>query len=182
MSETLSKDLFRYSRSTSLSSCVKQFMGNPSFRFLVVLRICKNTSLINPLGIFFRLYYKRLRIKFGFQIPFQTSIGAGLFLGHFGGIVINQKTVIGENCNISHGVTLGQVNRGPAKGYPVIGDRVWIGPNSVIVGNVKIGNDALIAPLSYVIEDVPDKAVVMGNPAKIVSYNGSEGYVNNILQ
>jgi serine O-acetyltransferase len=96
--------------------------------------------------------------------------------------VINHKAVIGEDCNIAQGVTIGIVNRGTNKGCPVVGNRVWIGANAVIVGSIKIGNDALIAPLSYVIEDVPEKAVIMGNPAKVVSLNGSEGYVNNILQ
>ncbi len=66
-------------------------------------------------------------------------------------------------------------------GCPVIGDRVWIGANAVVVGRITIGDDVLIAPLSFVNFDVPDKAVVAGNPAKIINYNGSEGYVNYII-
>jgi serine O-acetyltransferase len=60
-------------------------------------------------------------------------------------------------------------------------DRVWIGANAVVVGKITIGNDVLIAPLTYVNFDLPDKAVVAGNPAKIVNYNGSFGYVNDIV-
>jgi serine O-acetyltransferase len=71
------------------------------------------------------------------------------------------------------------VNRGSKTGAPSLGNRVWVGANAVIVGNIHISDDALIAPLTYVNMDVPAKAVVMGNPGKIVSYEGSEGYVNH---
>ncbi|MGL2966877.1 serine O-acetyltransferase [Flavobacterium sp. XGLA_31] len=94
--------------------------------------------------------------------------------------MINQNVILGENCNVSQGVTLGNVSRGKLKGTPTIGDRVWIGANAVVVGNIKIGDDVLIAPLSYVNFDVPDKAVVAGNPAVIVNYNTSAGYLKNL--
>lgn len=53
------------------------------------------------------------------------------------------------NCNIHKGVTIGQENRGKRQGTPIIGDNVWIGMNVTIVGNIKIGNDVLIAPNTY---------------------------------
>lgn len=77
---------------------------------------------------------------YGISIPYNTRIGSGLYIGHFGGIVVNSEAVIGKNCNIHHGVTIGQANRGDKKGYPVIGDRVFIGPGAVvIIGKVKVG-------------------------------------------
>lgn len=102
-------------------------------------------------------------------------------MAHYGNIVINSNVVIGENCNIAQGVTLGNTKRGKNIGNPTIGNRVWIGANSVVVGGITVGNDVLIAPLSLVNFNIPDKAVVAGNPAKIINYNGSEGYVNNII-
>jgi serine O-acetyltransferase len=149
---------------------------------MVIHRLCNKFSSLHPIGVIARLWHKRLKVKFGFQIPHTTQILAGFFLGHYGGIVINQNSKIGYNCNIAQGVTIGQVNRGERQGYPTLGDRVWIGANSVIVGNITIGNDVLIAPLTLVNFDVPDKAVVIGNPAKIVSYEGSIGYVNNLVR
>ena len=96
-------------------------------------------------------------------------------------IVINNKSILGDNCNIHQGVTIGNVNRGKNIGCPVIGNRVWIGANAVVVGGITIGNDVLIAPLSFVNFDIPDNAVVAGNPAKIINYKGSEGYVNYLV-
>jgi len=159
---------------------VKSFFSNPEFRYMFYFRNCKTYSSKNPLGLIFRLLLNLNKGKYGIQIPISTKIGRGFKLNHFGGIIINQNAVIGENCNVSQGVTIGNVSRGKLEGCPSIGDRVWIGANSVIVGKIKIGNDVLIAPLSYINFDVPDNAVVMGNPAKIVSFNSSKGYLKNI--
>jgi len=90
---------------------------------------------------------------------------------------MNRHAVFGNNCNISQGVTIGVSGRGEKRGVPVIGNNVYIGVNAVIVGKIKVGNNALIAANSLVNKDVPDNAVVMGVPAEIVNYNGSEGYV-----
>ncbi len=175
----LTQDHVRYTRGKQ--SVLKTFLFNPGFRFMVVVRGCQRFGKFHPAGILFRLWFRRLRVKYGYQVPFSTKIGAGLFLGHFGSIVVNKGTVIGRNCNLAQGVTIGQVNRGKQQGCPVIGDRVWIGANAVVVGGITIGNDVLIAPLTFVNFDVPDKAVVVGNPGQIINYNGSEGYVNDLV-
>jgi Serine acetyltransferase len=60
------------------------------------------------------------------------------------------KLKLAKNCNIAQGVTIAQANRGRNEGVPEIGDEVWIGPNAVIVGKIKIGNNVLIAPNAYV--------------------------------
>ena len=152
--------------------------SNPCFRHMVWFRICSMTSLYNPLGLMARLLLKVNQTLYGFQIPHTTSIGKGLFLAHYGTIVINPNAVIGENCNIAQGVTIGRVNSGNLKGSPVIGNRVWIGPNAVLVGKIHIGNDVFIAPLSFVNVDVPDGCMVIGNPARIIENKTSEGYIN----
>lgn len=92
--------------------------------------------------------------------------------------MINLKSRIGKNCNISQGVTLGVVNRGENKGYPTIGDDVYIGPGAKIVGSVNIGNNVAIGANCVVTKDVPDNSVVVGIPGKVISQNGSQGYVN----
>lgn len=64
----------------------------------------------------------------------------------------------------------------------MIGNRVWIGTNAVVVGNIVIGDDVLIAPNAYVNFNVPSHSVVVGNPAKIISReNAVEGYINNCV-
>ncbi|MEM0542007.1 hypothetical protein WFZ85_05235 [Flavobacterium sp. j3] len=120
--------------------------------------------------------------KFGFQIPSNTIIGKGLYFSHFGTVVINENAIIGQNCNINHNVTIGRQNRGAKKGSPTIGNCVWFGTGSVVVGKISIGNNVLIAPNSYVNFDVPSNSIVVGNPAKIIeNKNATEGYINQQL-
>ena len=76
------------------------------------------------------------------------------------------------------GCTIGRENRGKRKGAPQIGNCVSVGINSTIVGNIKIGNNVLIAPNSFVNFDVPDNSVVIGNPGVIHhKENATEGYI-----
>ena len=102
------------------------------------------------------------------QIPARTRVGEGLYIGHLGRVIIHPDAILGKNINIGTGVTIGAENRGKRKGAPQLGDNCWFGTNAVIVGNVKIGSDVLVAPLSFVNFDVPDHSVVIGNPGKII--------------
>lgn len=116
--------------------------------------------------------------KLGIDIPPETKIGSGLYIGHFGGIIVNEKTIIGKNCNISQGVTMGKANRGENEGYPTLGDNIYIGPGAKIVGAVTIGNNVAIGANCVVTKNIPDDSVVVGVPRKIISQKGSKGYVN----
>lgn len=128
---------------------------------------------------FARSMLKHYKYKFGISIPYETEIGSGFYIGHFGGIVVSGKSIIGKNFNISHGVTLGMANRGPNKGYPSIGDNVYIGPGAKIVGAIMIGNNVAIGANCVVTKNIPDNAVVIGVPGRIISYNGASGYIDN---
>jgi serine O-acetyltransferase len=153
---------------------------NPNLHFIYILRKSQKYRGKLVLGFFWKIVLRHFQIKYGFQIYPETQIGEGIYLGHWGSLVINPKAKIGKNCNIAQGVTIGQQNRGKNEGFPEIGDEVWIGPNVVIVGGIKIGNNVLIAPNSYVNFDVPSNSVVMGNPAQILpNENAAEGYINN---
>jgi serine O-acetyltransferase len=176
------QDFGRYVKSKNSLNWFWIFMSSPGYRFMIFYRVCNKTSKSNPIGLLARIWYKRLQVKYGYQIPFTAKIGKGLFLGHFGNIVINQGVSMGENCNIAQGVTLGYISVGDKKGCPKIGDRVWIGANAVVVGNISIGNDVLIAPLTFVNFDVPEGSTVMGNPGKIINSKGSAGYIKNLVE
>ena len=130
-----------------------------------------------------RLIYRTVKFLWHIEIPYSTRIGKGLYVGHPFCITINPNATIGDNCNIHKGVTIGQENRGKRKGSPTIGNCVWIGINSTIVGNIKIGDDVLIAPNTYVNIDIPSHSVVFGNPC-IVKHkdNATEGYINNTVK
>lgn len=135
-----------------------------------------------PFRLFYRVIYSYFRKKNMIDLPLDTKIGEGLYIGRPYCITINPKAVIGKNVNIHKGVTIGQENRGQRKGAPIIGNSVWIGVNSAIVGNVYIGDDVLIAPNSYVNCDVPSHSVVFGNPC-IIKYkeNATKGYINRTI-
>lgn len=105
------------------------------------------------------------------HIEVGAKIGPGFYLGHRGGVWINPMSQLGENCNISQGVVIGAA--GSDVRAPVIGDRVWIGPHAVITGPLRVGNDCVIGANTLVVADVPDKAVVVGVPGRILSYSGS---------
>lgn len=133
-------------------------------------------------NVFNKAIYRVLQFLYHVEIPYKVTIGKGLYIGHPYGITINPRAVIGDNCNIHKGVTIGQENRGKRKGVPVIGNLVWIGVNATVVGGCKIGNDVLIAPNAFVNVDVPNHSIVFGNPCIIKHKdNATEGYINNVV-
>lgn len=152
----------------------------PQYKIMKWKRRCEKWKNNKLVYIMVWSVYRRIQIRYNVDIPAQTRIGAGFKIEHIGGIVINPSVVIGKNCNIYNGVTLGKEKRGSRVGNPVIGDEVWIGANSVIVGAVHIGNDVMIAPGAFVNFDVPDHSIVLGNPAKIIHRdNATEAYIKD---
>lgn len=175
-------DLYRHmSGCSDFKTALRGYRISPGFRFMFWLRLAAATRTSSGLWqlvhLFSRLMHKHYRFKYGISIPYNTPIGAGFYVGHFGGIVVNEATVIGRNCNISQGVTIGQVNRGSRQGVPVIGDGVYIGPGAKIIGRITIGNGCAIGANAVVTRDLPDNAVAVGIPAHVISYAGAEGYV-----
>ena len=165
------------------NSDLKRYRGGVDYFIKKFLYFFRKTQFekFRLLRLYYRLRFKMLKQKRGIEIPSDAKIGKGLYLGHAYNITIKSNAVIGENCNIHKGVTIGQENRGRRKGAPIIGNQVWIGINATIVGKVKIGDDVLIAPNSYVNCDVPDHTVVIGNPCILHHRdNATEGYINNL--
>ena len=113
----------------------------------------------------------------GISLPPECEIGDGLYIGHFGSIVLAREARIGYNCSMAQNVTIGLAGRGDERGAPTIGNRVFIGAHSVIVGPIEIGADAMICAGSVVTRSVPPRAVVVGNPARVISYEGSFEHV-----
>lgn len=102
----------------------------------------------------------------GITLPLEARIGPGLRIYHFGNIVIHSQAVIGRNCTLRHGVTIG--DRVPDGPTPVIGDDVDFGAYAQVLGNVHIGNGAKIGAMTVVLRDVPAGATAVGVPARIL--------------
>ncbi|MFI5013269.1 MAG: serine O-acetyltransferase, partial [Hyphomicrobiales bacterium] len=152
----------------------------PSFQALVVYRIShwlsrftrRKSLLVFPLIVVDLLMRRLMEIVSNIHISPLARIGPGLFMPHFGGILIGSGVVIGAHCEIFHNVTLG---RSTPRGtdVPRLGDRVYLGPGAMLFGGIEVGDDVYVAANSVLARSVPDRACVVGNPSKIVSRNGS---------
>lgn len=176
-------DLYRYTGKVSVSIFLKNILFNPGYKYTFILRITQNLKnsgiLCLPLYVISRILLNHYTYKYGISIPYNTKISAGFYIGHFGGIVVNHKAVIGINCNISQGVTIGETYGGKNPGVPVLGDNVYIGPGAKIIGGITVGNNVAIGANCVLTKSLPDDAVAVGIPGEILSYNGSGRYINN---
>jgi serine O-acetyltransferase len=114
----------------------------------------------------------RLRAKWGISIQRRARIGAGFYIGHFGGIFVSDLATIGENCNISQDVTIGTVGKGAHRGAPTIGNDVYIAPGAKVNGKIRIGNNVKIGPNAVVTHNIPDGALVHVRPMQVVVFPG----------
>ncbi len=119
-----------------------------------------------PLNVLYYLLDKLAIICWGIHIHPDAEIGGGLYIGHYGGIIIG-RVRMGEDCNIAQQVTMGMRADG-VPGVPQIGNRVWIGAGSILFGNIHIGDGVTIAPLTVVSRSLPPRAVVIGNPMRVL--------------
>jgi serine O-acetyltransferase len=110
----------------------------------------------------------------GINIQANSTIGRGFVIHNFSCIFIWSDN-IGESCTVNQGVTVGNI-RGSG-GLPQIGNNVYLGAGCKVLGNVKVGNNTVVAANSVVITDVPENSTVMGIPARVVARNASSEYL-----
>jgi len=183
LADYLKADLYRYGGLRSNCYLLKALSPSlQAFRYTYCLRQASLFPKFSIRGLVFRALLNHFSYKYGFQILPNTRIGKGLYIGHRGPVVINGQSELGENCTLSHIVTIGQTNRGERAGCPKIGNHVYIGPGAVIIGKIVIGDNVLVAPNALVNFDVPSDCVVSGNPAVIQQRpDATQGYVNFVL-
>ncbi|MDD6633828.1 MAG: serine acetyltransferase [Ruminococcus sp.] len=184
MNEKFKKDFYRMTgKKYSTAGFIFSYLTEHRVRFVYTYRKLQKMSskrLISKTVWF--VYHRHLKTKYGLEINPGVEIGPGLQISHPYNITINNGAKLGNNINLSKGVSIGQENRGKRQGVPIIGDRVYLGINSTVVGKITIGDDVLIAPNSYVNCDVPSHSIVIGNPCKIIHRdNATEGYVNFLV-
>lgn len=131
---------------------------------------------------FIKLRFKLSTKKNLIEISLNNKIGAGIFFAHPISIIICKDAIIGCNCTISKGVTIGSELRGSRKGAPKLGNYVYVGINVTIVGNIIIGDDVLIAANTFINCDIPSHSVVFGNPCIIKSKsNATQNYIKQVI-
>lgn len=158
----------------------KDFLKSSEWKFICTYRKYQ-ANYGSIWGRVLKIRLEKLEKKTGFSFEGNKTIGKGLIIGHRGTIVINGHAKFGSQLFITHGVTVGRDIRGKHAGVPTFGDRVCIRTNSTVVGNIRIGNDVLIAPNTFVNFDVPDHSIVIGNPAKIIHRdNATEGHIPEV--
>jgi serine O-acetyltransferase len=112
------------------------------------------------------LLFRLVETAVGVSLPKAATIGPGLRIWHFGGIFLHPDTVIGANCTLRQGVTIG--NREAGGPVPVLGDDVDVGAYAQLLGGIRIGHGCKIGALSVVLCDVPDGATAVGSPARVI--------------
>ena len=146
----------------------------PGFRAVAICRFgqwrmtISNKLLRAPLSIFYRVLYRRARTVYGIEIPYSVTLGRRVIFEHQGGIVIHGSVVIGDDCVIRQGVTIG--NRHLDKPYdaPKLGSRVNVGAGAKILGAVTIEDDVSIGANAVVVSNIPAGATAVGIPAKVI--------------
>ncbi|MEM6503475.1 MAG: serine O-acetyltransferase [Cyanobacteria bacterium P01_C01_bin.89] len=109
----------------------------------------------------------------GIEIHPGATIGSGLFIDHGMGVVIGETAILGNDCLIYQGVTLGGTGKESGKRHPTLGDGVVVGAGAKVLGNIEIGSDVRIGAGSVVLKSVPSHCTVVGVPGRVVYQSGA---------
>ncbi len=108
------------------------------------------------------------------EIHPAANIGRRLFIDHGTGVVIGETTVIGDDCTLYQGVTLGGTGKDKGKRHPTLGDHVMVGAGAKVLGPITIGDDVRIAAGAVVLQDIPSHSTAVGVPARVVRRKGEK--------
>jgi serine O-acetyltransferase len=156
-----------------LAEKLKIVLGTPGLHAVLVYRLgawvrraVPGPALAFPLRVVLAILRRACALLYGIEIDGDAEIGPGLYVAHRGGVFIGPAR-IGADCNVAHNVTIGVRSDG-TPGVPTLGDRVWIGTGAVLFGPIVLGDGATVGPLTVVARSVPARAMVMGNPMRVV--------------
>lgn len=155
---------------------------NSSFKFCFWFRWAtyfQNKRILFPIYCFCWMMHRHYRFKYGYDIPIGTKIGGGIYLMHFGSVVVNGSAVIGENSTIYNGVTIGMA-RLTGNNVPSIGSNCVMSTGAKVLGNIKIGDNVMIGANAVVTKDVEPESVVVGIPATVINKNGKQ-YTQEVI-
>lgn len=127
--------------------------------------------------LFHEMAKRPVEIVTGMSIHPTTHVGPGLYIAHFGGVIVGEDCVIGTNCNLGHDTLVAPSGRGDRRGSPQLGDRVNVTVGGRVLGPVRVGDDVMIGVNVVVATDVPDRTVLAAATPSVLSHRGSFDYV-----
>lgn len=122
-----------------------------------------------PMSLLYRFLYRRVRNRYGIDLPWSVKLGRRVVIEHCGAIVIHGNCIIGDQCIIRQGVTIGMRSIDRPFDVPELGTRVDVGAGAKILGKVRIGDNVRIGANAVVLDDLPSGATAVGIPARLVS-------------
>ena len=156
---------FRRDPSAESVSEVRRY--STGFRIVRAYRVCHWLYERGHRGLALWLA-KRTRVRYGADIHPAARVGRRLTIDHGVGVVIGGTAIIGDDCLIYQGVTLGMTGKHGGKRHPTVGSNVMLGAGSIVLGDISVGDGALVGAGSVVVHDVPANTTVVGNPARVV--------------
>jgi serine O-acetyltransferase len=169
--EILKQDIkrtFDYVEGSLLKKCIVTFLA-PGVQAVIIFRFgnwVSQQSIILKIVLFpiYMFLNMLIQVLWGIEIQYSARIGAGLYIGHFGGITISGDAVIGKNANISQNITIGIAGDGEKRGVPVIGDNVYIAPGARLFGKIQVGDNVKIGANAVIHKNIPNNAVAVLYP------------------
>lgn len=146
---------------------VKAVLTQQGLWALLEYRMARVGRRLPLLGPVFCAWQKLVEATTGISLGHGATIGPGLWIGHFGHIIVHDAAVLGSHCHLCQGVTIGRGICREGYGVPVIGDGVYLGPNATVLGSITIGDRARIAANTVVTECVPADAYVHPAPVSV---------------
>lgn len=121
-----------------------------------------------------RFLSQRCVRRTGIEIHPAATIGRRLFIDHGTGVVIGETTVIGDDCTLYQGVTLGGTGKDTGKRHPTLGNHVMVGAGAKVLGPITIGDNVRIAAGAVVLSEIPSDSTAVGVPARVVRRKGEK--------
>lgn len=139
----------------------------PSFRVMLSYR---RAHRLYEKGHYFwaRWISQHAARKTGIEIHPGAQIGKGLFIDHGSGVIVGETTIIGDNCTLYQGVTLGGTGKERGKRHPTLGNNVMVSAGAKVIGSFKVGDNSKIGAGSVVLDEVPPNSTVVGVPGRVV--------------
>jgi serine O-acetyltransferase len=160
----------------------------PGFRAVAVQRFgvwrmqVQPKFLRAPFSVVYRAMYRHVRNVYGIDLPYTVQLGRRVVIEHQSGIIIHGDSVIGDDCILRQGVTLGNRYLDKPLEAPKLGQRVNVGAGAKILGPVHIGDHANIGANAVVLHDIPSGQTAVGIPARLLKSNAlnQESAVQNV--